>query len=351
MKDLRGRSRQMRRMIRWAVLTGAFCLVTQGSPAWAEGAEEPMQLFMPDGQLKSHLIQVFVNRELTSDANPEIRLIGSHVLREEHPGMDESYRPAVVAPHQRWMQEVEGEKVEFTGTLLLFDLCHFPVPLYQPMTRVTPVLAWKEGGEERTVVGAHEVYLAQIVGAFGWALSLIVILAGFIAILARTRMDKALYLFCGPDAGMSLWRTQIAAWTLAIGSMVVGYGFIRLEIPDIPESLVALMGLSLATGGIRYIQVKDFEEAARKQRATALKGWPTWSSLITDKTGPGGTEELSIAKAQMVFWTGLMLALFVTKSLLDGRLWDVPWEMVALMGMSQAGYVSGKLVPQKAAGA
>jgi hypothetical protein len=66
--------------------------------------------------------------------------------------------------------------------------------------------------------------------------------------------------------------------------------------------------------------------------------------------GPAGTEELSIAKAQMVFWTGLMLALFVIKSVLDGRLWDVPWEMVALMGMSQAGYVSGSLVPQKAPG-
>jgi hypothetical protein len=337
-------------MIRWGALTGAVCLLGLVSPARAEDTGQPMQLFMPDGQLKSHLIRVFVNRELTSDAVPEIRMIGSHVLRGKHPGMDKPYKPAVVAPHQRWVQDVEGQTIEFTGTLLMFDLCHFPVPLYQPMTRVTPVLAWKEHGEERTVVGDHEVYLAQIVGAFGWALGLIVILAGFIAILARTKMDKALYLFCGPDGGMSLWRTQIAAWTLAIGTMVVGYGFIRLEIPDIPESLVALMGLSLATGGIRYVQVKDFEEEARKRRAAAPHGWPRWSSLITDRMGPAGTEELSIAKAQMVFWTGLMLALFVIKSVLDGRLWDVPWEMVALMGMSQAGYVSGSLVPQKAPG-
>lgn len=36
------------------------------------------------------------------------------------------------------------------------------------------------------------------------------------------------------------------------------------------------------------------------------------------------------------------LASFVTKSLLDGALWPVPWQLVALMGMSQAGYVAPK---------
>jgi hypothetical protein len=47
----------------------------------------------------------------------------------------------------------------------------------------------------------------------------------------------------------------------------------------------------------------------------------------------------------MIFWTLLLLVLFVAKSILDGVIWDVPWPLVALMGFSQAGYLAPKLVP------
>ena len=46
----------------------------------------------------------------------------------------------------------------------------------------------------------------------------------------------------------------------------------------------------------------------------------------------------------MLFWTVLMLVLFVTKSALDGALWDVPWQLVTLMGFSQASYVAPKII-------
>ena len=38
-----------------------------------------------------------------------------------------------------------------------------------------------------------------------------------------------------------------------------------------------------------------------------------------------------------------MLVLFVTKGILDGAIWVVPWPLVALMGFSQAGYLAAKL--------
>jgi hypothetical protein len=44
----------------------------------------------------------------------------------------------------------------------------------------------------------------------------------------------------------------------------------------------------------------------------------------------------------MLFWT-LLLVIFVSKSILDGVIWDVPWALVALMGFSQAGYLAPKL--------
>jgi hypothetical protein len=57
----------------------------------------------------------------------------------------------------------------------------------------------------------------------------------------------------------------------------------------------------------------------------------------------GQPPELSLAKAQMLFWTVLLLLLFITKSILDGEIWEVPWGLVALMGFSQAGYLAPKL--------
>jgi len=49
-----------------------------------------------------------------------------------------------------------------------------------------------------------------------------------------------------------------------------------------------------------------------------------------------------LAKAQMLFWT-LLLVIFVSKSILDGVIWDVPWPLAALMGFIQAGYLAPKL--------
>jgi hypothetical protein len=37
-----------------------------------------------------------------------------------------------------------------------------------------------------------------------------------------------------------------------------------------------------------------------------------------------------------------ILVLFVVKSVLRGELWEVPWEVVTLTGVSQAGYLGDK---------
>lgn len=58
--------------------------------------------------------------------------------------------------------------------------------------------------------------------------------------------------FCSSDGRLSLARTQVALWTVAIGMVVGGYGMLRLEVPNIPDTLVILMGMSLLTGGVSY---------------------------------------------------------------------------------------------------
>ena len=136
--------------------------------------------------------------------------------------------------------------------------------------------------------------------------------------------------------------TQVACWTVAIGCVVLGYGLVRLEVPNIPASLLVLMGASLVTGGIGF-----FKDAQKLQAAAAAAGAAparrTWASGDLVRVFPSG--ELSLAKAQMIFWTFILLTLFIAKSVLDGAIWDVPWALVALMGFSQAGYLAPKVAP------
>ena len=61
---------------------------------------------------------------------------------------------------------------------------------------------------------------------------------------------------------------------------------------------------------------------------------------------PPAEGELSLSKAPMLFWTIVLLTLFISKSLLDGAIWEVPWALVALMGFSQAGFLVPKLATE-----
>jgi hypothetical protein len=218
--------------------------------------------------------------------------------------------------------------------------------------RLLPILTWKETGEtgeeKQFSVGAKEIYLANPVPAFVWTAALVLLLALIIGMIARRGGGKSISLLCEGEH-LSLSKTQIASWTLAIGGVVAGFGLIRLDVPRIPESLVALMGLSLLTGGISYFQGKRDEQASQltatpSPAPMSVKCKPSWSDLICDFS-PTGEKVVSLSRAQMLFWTCLMLLLFVLKSTMDGELWEVPWEMVALMGLSQASYLAPKLLP------
>jgi hypothetical protein len=207
-----------------------------------------------------------------------------------------------------------------------------------------PVVSWTEGGAERIAVGTREVNVADIVAVMLWTALVVGLALVLVIVLSRRGGGSPLFLLTGPDGHLSLAQTQIASWTVAVGSVVLGYGLIKLEIPAIPLSLLALMGASLATGGIAFFQ------DAQKHQAAVDAGVPNERMLALGdlvRVFPiGQAPELSLAKAQMLFWTVLLLVLFASKSVLDGAIWDVPWPLVALMGFSQAGYLAPKLASQ-----
>lgn len=332
--------------------TGALLIVLAASQIFAvqqnsatsapaPGSEAVARIYMPDGQLESHSIRVYVTRDITLNQNPRLRLLRSHAVTKKAVDEAKLEEPGVVAPGQEWVEAVGGQLVRRSGTLLLFDLSNLEFG-FKAMLRVMPVVSWTEGGVERIAAGEHEVNIGNIVAAVCWTALVVGLGVVIVLVLAWRAGGDPLLFVTGVDGHLSLSQTQIACWTVTVGGVVLGYGLIRLDIPNIPLSLLALMGTSLATGGIAFFQ------DARKQQAAINEGViPVRRSLALGdlvRVFPvGQPPELSLAKAQMLFWTVLLLLLFITKSILDGEIWEVPWGLVALMGFSQAGYLAPKL--------
>lgn len=312
---------------------------------FAASSDDETRLFMPDGQLQSHLVRVYVTPDIaTSDLNSvSLRLYTSHVFTSSNPKEKKEYHPLAIDRSHEWEQEIGGVKVHPKGTMLLFDLGDYPIPNYKTAMRVRPELTWstpKDVGAH--AIGEKEVYLANPIGTYIWTFSTIGALLVLLGMMGKRSGGRAIYLLCEPNGKLSLSRVQMALWTIAIGGMVEAFGFIKLQVPDIPETLLALMGASLLTTGVSYI--KSDQSVADK------KIEPHWYNLVQDthlESGKFSLTPLSLARAQMLFWTVITLAIFVSKSILDGVLWQVPVELVGLMGMSQLAYLAPKLVPDR----
>lgn len=140
----------------------------------------------------------------------------------------------------------------------------------------------------------------------------------------------------------SLSKFQATAWTvvliggyflLALGSAI----FIGKEsIPDFNPSLLALLGISLGgTLAARGVNVrfpkKDLEGSERQL-----------NNLISE----GG--EISLPRLQLLGFTITAIAIYITylisTDLFTEGLPDLPPTLLALLGISQGGYIGGKMV-------
>ena len=355
-------------------------------------AGELPHLYVPDGQLLSRPIQVYVAyTNLNNTMKPTLQLFDYDAQGKQEPAQSK-WTSSFVAGGQSWMEDGSGVATSYQGTFLMFDLHQYKKGNYGSLksaVRVTPVLTWTDPSATNaaslsTVVG-NTIYLGDRRMAAVWTTLVIGAIIALICQLCRFKsaekvhLKGVLSLISGPDNYMSLWRTQLVAWTLAVGYMVFFFGIIQLEVPQIPDSLVALMGMSVITGGLSAIAAKSQPKPSNNplQKELPINNpagdnplpnnpqpnkadpnnlpqvedngpdkdhEPKVSDLITSYNPDLKIVVLSVPKAQMLFWTGIILILFVAKSLLTGELWNVPWEMVALTGVSQAGYVSDKAI-------
>jgi hypothetical protein len=311
------------------------------------------RVYMPDGQLTSHLITVYVDRDIQENQHPQLWLSRSHTLTKKASGEDDPIGIYRAAP-AHWHENDNGADVSQSGTMLLLRLQNERLG-GRAMVRVRPIVTWDGGGK---AVGENEVNLGDILMTSVWTIAIVVLAVALVLVLTwRAKPAVGVIGFLqGVDGHLSLGQTQMACWTIAVGGVVLGYGMLRHDVPTIPGSLLALMGASLVTGGVAFFQDGQNSKAqaaapvAPAAPAPAVAAAPqalspSLSDLVRTFTGSQAGSP-SLAKGQMIFWTVLLLSLFISKSILDGVIWDIPWALVALMGFSQAGYLAPKLAPQ-----
>ena len=161
----RNRGKNMRACYRSILVISVFCYILDGqvtspaaepppqanantaavTPAAAPAANgcQPGEVYMPDGQIASHSIRVYVPRNILLSQNPTLRLLQSHAVTKQDLKNAKPRVPGVVAPGQTWMESMDGQEVACSGTLLMFDLSNMDFQ-FKAMVRVLPVLTWTE---------------------------------------------------------------------------------------------------------------------------------------------------------------------------------------------------------------
>ena len=106
---------------------------------------------------------------------------------------------------------------------------------------------------------------------------------------------------------------------------------LRKQVDVLPDTTRTLAPLRTGAGSFRQ-RLADRGQLVKRRIIELFS--------VEDDAADGSN--LSLSRLQMLFWTIVMIIMFVSKSLITGALWEIPWTLVALMGVSQAGYIGGK---------
>lgn len=301
------------------------------------------RLYVQDGQFTSHLFQVCIKGDVPNINEVELSFFGTHTdAKCKRNPLRMKWKSLCIARNYNWVENHDGVIVPFTGTLVLFNISSFDTH-WKSMMRVWPRLTVMPSGQ--SIIAECDVDVANVNIGILYTVALIISVIFIFYLMAYLAGDSLIKLLCGTDGYLSLAKTQIAIWTLAVGGIVFLYGQAGLEISQVPSSVLALLGTSILTCGVAVYKSGETSKLSKSNKRGNGDGEsrPKFSDLIT--TYDSNKRELSLAKTQMMFWTIIMIILFIGKSYLDRRIWDIPETMVVLMGFSQASYLAPKIIP------
>src|SRR5262245_46219250 len=103
------------------LFTSAWLLLSLLRASGATG--EPVYLFMSDGQMRSHLLRVYVSADIQPSDKPELTLLAGQSMSQKPPSWTQRpLLPRELVRFQQWTETRDGVGVGRTGTLLVIDL-------------------------------------------------------------------------------------------------------------------------------------------------------------------------------------------------------------------------------------
>lgn len=322
------------------------------------------RMYIPTGQVISEPFKVYVNRNITDSMHPRLCL---KKIRVFNPGFGDIDTVTATDrfPNKIYKVTISGKEQTDTGTLITFNLDkHRIVDRYKTVERLIPKFIWNT---DSTILCENYIFVGNSFSSIVWTgITIILLVAIIIAwsgnnnnvdifkktlsffnfksyrgsppskvcVIIFTKINTgikvSLSFLCDQTGHASLSRAQIFAWTLTIACFLLSFGLLRLDVLNIPASLISLMGMTIASGVISYL--RNDEEINNSSFE--------FRDLICDFKGD--IRKVSLLKIQMLIFTVSILVVFIVKCNLERCLWDLPWQLVGLMGVSQAGYVAPK---------
>lgn len=184
--------------------------------------------------------------------------------------------------------------------------------------------------------------------AAGWAASLFALLVLVLTLYLRVtdKSGSKRNFFQSPDGTYSVSRFQVWLWTLII---VFSYAYLFFSqglAPAFPTSIWALLGISMTsiatatTIAVRNGAAAPATPPAAPAASPAVSQNPI-ANMLSEKGNP------SVMRLQMFAWTVAAAVFFVVHVYHAGELWDVPENLLILMGISHGGYLADKAAKKK----
>lgn len=142
----------------------------------------------------------------------------------------------------------------------------------------------------------------------------------------------------------SLAQIQLAFWTILVSFSYVYLWVVNGEMPDIPSSILILMGISVGTKGIAgYIDYNNYlKDPARKGKDRV----GVFKDILSDENGT-----INIQRGQMVIWTAVLGFIYIQTFVVNLYIRDFDTNILTLMGISSGAYALLKPVESNGAAA
>ncbi len=188
-----------------------------------------------------------------------------------------------------------------------------------------------------------------------WLVSFAVALAITIWV-GRAAKGNVLGILIDGRGRFSLTNLQLTTWTLLILATFAGAFFATFEVPEIPQTLLMLLGMS-AGGAVVSSAVKagkDLDPKAKvagagthvKSDGSQITISPKLSQVFLEEEGDQADEVVNISKFQHFLFAVVLAVVYVVMTFKESGFPDFPPEVLWLLGISHAGHIGAK-VPNK----